>query len=318
MVQSLPSGNIMDLTGALITPIKTLCNFDTQDGGNDMVYLGMSIITPNHHIHMTDGWMTASQAADKGQGETRRSKLERVYNLCLEGGGNILINTSPQAGVTIFTPAATMGYLYLPASGSQQYSDLSYPKDIQMQLGSRQDLSCGHASFRVGVVVTLPNGTLKFANATGDMPQGKARTLLLDQSPGDNRQRQYVPYSMTILHKTQTSGIPVQGHGKRGIEAHSGATLPRSLVSDAHGAQVHPSLEISLPKSDTDQAIREPESSSTISTRNPRPQQNRHSDTRSFLPDGRDPIGSSCSTGVSAHTSLHYRHAHLDSKGRSG
>ena len=179
-----------------------------------------------------------------------------------------------------------MGYLLLPASGSQKYSDLSYPEDIQMQLGSRQDLSYGHASFRVGAVVTLPNGTLIFANVTGDMPQGKARTLLLDQSPGDNRQRQYVPYSMTILHKTQTSGIPVQGHGKRGIEAHSGATLPRSLVSDAHGAQVHPSLEISLPKSDTDQAIREPESSSAISTRNPRPQQNRHSDT-TFLPTRR-------------------------------
>jgi len=120
VVQSLPSGNIMDLTGALTTPIKTLCNFDTQDGGNDMVYLGMSIITPNHHIHMTDGWMTASQAADKGQGETRRSKLERVYNLCLEGGGQYShqhltpgrsndIHTSSNDGLPLFAS------IWLPA-----------------------------------------------------------------------------------------------------------------------------------------------------------------------------------------------------------
>jgi len=55
VVQSLPSGNIMDLTGALITPVKTLCYFDTKDGGNDMVHLGTSIITPNHHIHTAEG-----------------------------------------------------------------------------------------------------------------------------------------------------------------------------------------------------------------------------------------------------------------------
>jgi len=223
--------------------------------------------------------MTASQAVDKGQGMVRRSKLERVYNLCLEGGGNILINTSPQPGVMIFTPAATMGYLFLPASGSQQYSALSYPEDIQTQLGLRQDLSYGHARFRVGAVVTLPNGTLIFANVTGDMPQEKARTLLLDQSPDANRLRQYVPHSMTTLNKTQTSGAPVQGNWETVIEVTSEATSLRSLSSDAHGAQVHPSLEKSLTKSDTEQATREPESSSAISTRNPRLQQNRHSDT---------------------------------------
>ena len=58
VVQSLPSGNIMDLTCALTTPVKTLCNFDTKDGGNDMVHLGMSIITPNHHIHMAELTLT--------------------------------------------------------------------------------------------------------------------------------------------------------------------------------------------------------------------------------------------------------------------
>jgi len=125
VVQSLPSGNIMDLTGALITPVKTLCCFETKDGGNDMVHLGTSIITPNHHIHTAEGWMTTLQVVDKGQGMVLRSMLERLYNLCQEGGGNILINTSPQPGEMIFTPAATMGYLFIPASGSQQYSALS-------------------------------------------------------------------------------------------------------------------------------------------------------------------------------------------------
>ena len=90
VVQLLPSDNIMDLTDALITPIKTVCNFGTQEGGNDMVNLGSALITPNHHICMAEGWMTALQAVDKGQGRVYRSRDQRVYNLCLEGGGNIL------------------------------------------------------------------------------------------------------------------------------------------------------------------------------------------------------------------------------------
>ena len=39
--------------------------------------------------------MTAQQAAARGQGKILvNSNIPRVYNLCLEGGGNILINTS--------------------------------------------------------------------------------------------------------------------------------------------------------------------------------------------------------------------------------
>jgi len=176
VVQSLPSDNIMDLTDALITPIKTLCCFETQEGGNDMVNLGTSVITPNHHIRTAEGWMTALQAVDRGQGMVYQSMLQRVYNLCLEGGGNILINTSPQPGVMTFTPAATMGYLFAPASDSQQNSSLSYPEDIQTQLGLRQDLSYGYAHFRLGDVETLPNGKLIFDNITGDIPQKQPRT----------------------------------------------------------------------------------------------------------------------------------------------
>jgi len=187
VVQSLPSGNILDLTDALLTPVKTLCYFDTKDGGIDMVCLGMSTITPNHHILMAEGWMTASQAVDKGQGVVHSLTLERVYNLCLKGGGNILINTSNRPEVMIFTPAATMGYRFTLELGSQQYGSLSYPEEIQTQLRMRQDLSYGVAHFLHGAVETLPNGGLIFENATGDMPPKKARTPLRDKSLGDNR-----------------------------------------------------------------------------------------------------------------------------------
>jgi len=66
VVQTLPSGNIMDLTDAHTTPIKTLCCFENQEGGNDMVSMGRCIITSHHHILMAEGWMTARQAATRG------------------------------------------------------------------------------------------------------------------------------------------------------------------------------------------------------------------------------------------------------------
>jgi len=96
VVQSLPSGNTTDLTDAIITPIKTLCCFETQKGDNDMVKMGKCSITPLHHI--LEGWMKARQAAARGQGKVFRSKAERVYNIYLEGGGNIIINASRQLG----------------------------------------------------------------------------------------------------------------------------------------------------------------------------------------------------------------------------
>jgi len=120
VVQTLPSGNIMDLTDAHTTPIKTNCCFVSQAGGNDMVRMGRCIITPHHHILTAEGWMTARQAAAKGQGKVLvNSNIPRVYNLCLEGGGNILINTSRLPGATTLTTAATMGYLFEPATDSQ-------------------------------------------------------------------------------------------------------------------------------------------------------------------------------------------------------
>jgi len=160
----------MDLTDAIITPIKTLCCFETQKGDNDMVKMGQCSITPSHHILMEEGWMTARQAAARGQGEVFRSRAERVYNIYLEGGGNIIINASRQLGSVTLTTAATMGYLFTPTPDSQQIGSVIYPEDIRTQLGSRQDLSKGNARFWPGDVKTLPNGKLIFKNISGDIP----------------------------------------------------------------------------------------------------------------------------------------------------
>jgi len=91
VVQSLPSGKIEDWTGALMTKIETACSFDCPTGGIDIVQRE-TLITAHHHIQTVDGWMTARQAAHMGQGALLTNLvLPRVYNLCLEGGGNIMM-----------------------------------------------------------------------------------------------------------------------------------------------------------------------------------------------------------------------------------
>jgi len=131
-----------------------------------------------------------------------------------------------------------------------------------------------------------PVAELIFDNVTGDMPQKKPRTLLLDPSPGANRLRQSTPHSMTTLHKTQPSGAPDQGNWETVIKVTSEATSLRSLSSDVHGAQVHLTLEKTQPKLDTEQTTREPEPSSAISTRNPHPKRIA-TQTPHFLPTRR-------------------------------
>jgi len=118
VVQTLPSGKIEDLTGALMTPINTLCSFNCLNGSSDMVRMGKCDITAHHHIQTAEGWMMARQAAAQGHGELLPNfKIQSVYSLCLEGGGNILINTDQQEAMTL-TTAATMGCRFEPAVDS--------------------------------------------------------------------------------------------------------------------------------------------------------------------------------------------------------
>jgi len=240
VVQSLPSGNILDLTDAILTPVMTLCCFNTKGGQIDMVCLGMSTITPNHHILLAEGWMTASQAVDKGLGTVHSSSLERVYNFCLKEGGNILINTSTQPEENIFTPAATMGYLFTPAFGLQQHGSLSYPEEIQNQLRRRQDLSRGLVTFRYGAVDILPNGGLIFENVTGDMPQKKACPTLRDKSLGVDRLKQSATQPPTPLSTLQTSGTTGMNSGEESFLAPTDASSPCSPPINMDGVPAYP------------------------------------------------------------------------------
>jgi len=213
---------------------------------------------------MAEGWMTALQAVDKGQAVVHSSMLERVYNLCLEGGGNILINTSSQPEVMIFTPAATMGYLFTPASGSQQYNSLSYPEDIQTKLGLRQDLSYGLAHFRHAAVKTLPNGGLIFDNTTGDMPQKKTRAPLLDKCLGDNPLKQPAPPLSTAMNKKQNSGATAHDNREKLTLAPSDASPLCSRSTDFYGDPVRLNQGTSQPKSNTAKSTKELESRSVF------------------------------------------------------
>jgi len=172
VVQTLPSGKIEDLTGALRTPIETVCTFDCPTGRIDIVRIGDSIITVHHHIQTTDGWMTARQAADMGDGNfLTNCALPRVYNLCLEGGGNILINTTAtRQSVLTLTMAATMGCRFDPAVDPQHTDSFTYPDDIRIRLGQIKGMQRGRKHYFAHEVQTLPNGEIHIKSIRIDPP----------------------------------------------------------------------------------------------------------------------------------------------------
>jgi len=279
VVQILPSGNIEDLTDALITPIKTTCCFDRQTGGNDMVRMGSCIITPHHQILTADGWMTARQAAARGQGEILvNSNIPRVYNLCLKGGGNILINTSCLPGATTFTTAATMGYRFELATDPQQMGSLTYPTDVRTRLGLRQDLKSGRKHFSPGEVRTLPNEELIFRNITGDILVNKrpgtgpmlSRLHTIpspNNSPAVIRLAQFESKTATTLDKSEISG---EQEEKTVISSH--------LSAELHSDQARLVPRKSQPKSDTANAKSELEISYEPANKNPHFPNSFHSD----------------------------------------
>jgi len=129
VVQSLPSGKIEDLLGARVTTIETLCSYECPTGRFDLVQMGKAYITAHHHIKTEDGWMTARQAADRGDGSLLTNHAyPKLYSLCLDGGGNIIINTSatPDKAPTQIE-AATMGCRFEPSTDPQHKGSLTYP-----------------------------------------------------------------------------------------------------------------------------------------------------------------------------------------------
>jgi len=137
VVQSLPSGNIDDLSRAMITSINTVCIFMCPDVKTDLVQMGGVYITAHHHIHTENGWMTARQAFNRGQGKIwTNHTCQRVYRLCLVGGGNIMVNTMAllQKAPTQLE-AATMGCCFESPMDSQHIGSLTYPPDLLAELG---------------------------------------------------------------------------------------------------------------------------------------------------------------------------------------
>jgi len=67
----------------MMMPIKTLCTFECPDAGIDLVQMGEAYITAHHHIHTEDGWMTARQASDRGQGKLWTNQVFRESTACV-------------------------------------------------------------------------------------------------------------------------------------------------------------------------------------------------------------------------------------------
>jgi len=108
--------------------------------------------------------MTARQAAEMGHGALLTNQaFPRVYSLCLEGGGNIIINTTanPQDAPTLIS-AATMGCRFEPANDPQHKGSLTYPVNILDWLGQIRGMEFGRKHFKANEVETLTNGELLF------------------------------------------------------------------------------------------------------------------------------------------------------------
>jgi len=162
VIQSLPSGNIADLSGALMAKIETVCTFGCPEEGIDIVKMGEALITAHHHIQTAERWMTARQATQQGPGRLIcNAKAKRVYNLLLEGGGNIIINTTANSQEALtMTVAATMGYCIERTKGPQPLDSLTYPQASLQRLGQLKGMRTGRKHFQVGEAKTLPNGNI--------------------------------------------------------------------------------------------------------------------------------------------------------------
>ena len=142
--------------------IETVCVFDCPSGGIDVVKMGEALITAHHYIHTAEGWMTARQAAHMGQGALHTNfPLPQVHNLCLEGDGNILINTTahPQESPTLIE-AAPMGCRFEPTEDPQHKGSLTYPANSLQRLGQIKGMKTRKKHFITNEVRTRPNGEI--------------------------------------------------------------------------------------------------------------------------------------------------------------
>jgi hypothetical protein len=135
-----------------MTAIKTVCTFEGPDEGIDMVQIGEAFITAHHHVLTAEGWITARQATQHGRGRLISNvNLERVYNLLLEGGGNIIINTTSNQEAPSITEAATMGYRIEETKDSELPGSLTYPQASLQRLGQHKGIRKDGNTFGLGM-----------------------------------------------------------------------------------------------------------------------------------------------------------------------
>jgi len=148
----------------MMTKVETVCTFGCPASEIDIVQMGGVRITAHHHIQTSEGWMTARQAAEMGHGALLTNQaFPLVFSLYLEGGGNIIIDTtaSPQAVPTQIL-AATMGCRFEPAIDPLHKGLLTYPDTVRVRLGQIRGIELGRKYFKANEVETLQNGELHF------------------------------------------------------------------------------------------------------------------------------------------------------------
>jgi len=213
-----------------MTKIVTVCTFACPPGGIDLVRRGKALITAHHQIQTAMGWMTARQAARQGLGKLIYNfSAERVYNLCLEGGGNIIINTTAHQQEAL-TVAATMGYRFEPTKDSQHTGSLTYPLVSLQRLGLHKGMSTGRRHFHTCEVSTQPNGEI----------------ILKSPIPGDNRfetptrafpratitPQSRAPDSKTVVQLESAATSEKVQEGKKGVLKTRPKELPDIALSE--------------------------------------------------------------------------------------
>ena len=108
--------------------------------------------------------MTARQAGKSGLGKLWIDlACNRVYNLCLNQGGNILVETTAQLQHTsTYLEAATMGYCLESPSSTQPKGSPTYPQSYLTKLAGIQGMETGQKNFGLNELKTEPNGGICF------------------------------------------------------------------------------------------------------------------------------------------------------------
>jgi len=177
----------------------------------DMVQMGEAHVTAYHHIRTDDGWMTARQASHRGLGRLWTNQdCQLVYSLYLEGGGNIMTNTTaPLQKIPTQLEAATMGCRFETPNNLHPTGWLTYPDSLLAKLEQYIGKENGRKYFRANEVTTEPNGEFKF-RLTPDPMWAKPLTLKIQAT-----------YPETGMATPQDSPPSVQGNMDGKLDANT-------------------------------------------------------------------------------------------------